>query len=126
MDWMYANCSTTAQRGALDWFKAFRDARKPVFEKLYQTVADGEETRRVLEANSRPDYRAAAGEGAEGGRRQRDVAGRDAGARAAARAAGVENWPGAAGGLSRPPSGAPLISVTPRCHSISIHSYLGD
>jgi ketol-acid reductoisomerase len=57
MDWMYANCSTTAQRGALDWFKAFRDASKPVFEKLYQQVATGEETRRVLEANSRGDYR---------------------------------------------------------------------
>ena len=36
MDWMYANCSTTAQRGALDWFKRFRDAAKPVFEELYQ------------------------------------------------------------------------------------------
>ncbi|HJZ54191.1 MAG TPA: ketol-acid reductoisomerase [Gemmataceae bacterium] len=57
MDWMYANCSTTAQRGALDWFKAFRDASKPVFEKLYQAVETGQETRRVLEANSRPDYR---------------------------------------------------------------------
>jgi ketol-acid reductoisomerase len=57
MDWMYANCSTTAQRGALDWFKVFRDASKPVFEQLYQSVATGEETRRVLEANSRPDYR---------------------------------------------------------------------
>ncbi len=58
MDWMYANCSTTAQRGALDWFPRFRDASKPVFEKLYQSVATGEETRRVLEANSEPDYRA--------------------------------------------------------------------
>jgi ketol-acid reductoisomerase len=57
MDWMYANCSTTAQRGALDWFKKFRDASKPVFEDLYQKVAEGEETRRVLEANSRKDYR---------------------------------------------------------------------
>lgn len=57
MDWMYANCSTTAQRGALDWFKKFRDASKPVFEKLYQSVANGDETRRVLESNSRPDYR---------------------------------------------------------------------
>lgn len=57
MDWMYANCSTTAQRGALDWFKAFRDASKPVFEKLYDSVKTGEETRRVLEANSREDYR---------------------------------------------------------------------
>src|SRR4051794_1591046 len=57
MDWMYANCSTTAQRGALDWFKAFRDASKPVFEKLYQQVESGAETKRVLEANSRSDYR---------------------------------------------------------------------
>ncbi len=58
MDWMYANCSTTAQRGALDWFTKFRDASKPIFEELYQKVADGTETRRVLEANSRKDYRA--------------------------------------------------------------------
>lgn len=57
MDWMYANCSTTAQRGALDWFRRFRDAARPVFEELYDRVARGEETRRVLEANSRPDYR---------------------------------------------------------------------
>ena len=57
MDWMYANCSTTAQRGALDWFGAFRDASRPVFEKLYAQVKSGEETRRVLEANSRADYR---------------------------------------------------------------------
>jgi ketol-acid reductoisomerase len=57
MDWMYANCSTTAQRGALDWFKHFRDAAKPVFEELYRKVAEGDETRRVLESNSRPDYR---------------------------------------------------------------------
>jgi ketol-acid reductoisomerase len=57
MDWMYANCSTTAQRGALDWFKRFRDAAKPVFEELYHKVAKGEETRRVLESNSRNDYR---------------------------------------------------------------------
>lgn len=57
MDWMYANCSTTAQRGALDWFKKFRDASKPVFEELYQKVAEGEETKRVLDANSRSDYR---------------------------------------------------------------------
>jgi ketol-acid reductoisomerase len=57
MDWMYANCSATAQRGALDWFKRFRDAARPVFEELYRRVAEGEETRRVLETNSRPDYR---------------------------------------------------------------------
>lgn len=57
MDWMYANCSTTAQRGALDWFKSFRDASKPVFEKLYRSVVSGEEARRTLDANGRPDYR---------------------------------------------------------------------
>src|SRR6516164_5479015 len=57
MDWMYANCSTTAQRGALDWFKRFRDASKPVFEELYQKVAAGDETKRTPEANSQPDYR---------------------------------------------------------------------
>jgi ketol-acid reductoisomerase len=57
MDWMYANCSATAQRGALDWFSRFRDAARPVFEELYQRVEKGDETRRVLEANSRKDYR---------------------------------------------------------------------
>lgn len=57
MDWMYANCSTTAQRGALDWFEKFRDASKPVFEKLYESVKSGIETKRVLDVNSKPDYR---------------------------------------------------------------------
>ncbi len=56
MDWMYANCSTTAQRGALDWRHRFRDAVTPVFEELYGRVVSGEETRIVLEANSAPDY----------------------------------------------------------------------
>ena len=57
MDWMYANCSTTAQRGALDWAPKFRDAVAPVFDELYRKVVDGSETRRVLEVNSAPDYR---------------------------------------------------------------------
>ncbi len=57
MDWMYANCSTTAQRGALDWLPRFREAVRPVFDELYQSVVSGEETRIVLEANSAPDYR---------------------------------------------------------------------
>ena len=57
MDWMFSNCSTTAQRGALDWSPKFRDAVVPVFEELYQKVTSGEETKRVLEANSAPDYR---------------------------------------------------------------------
>lgn len=58
MDWMYANCSTTAQRGALDWKDKFRDATTPVFQDLYKSVASGEEARIVIEANSKPDYRA--------------------------------------------------------------------
>jgi len=57
MDWMYANCSTTAQRGALDWRHEFRKATEPVFEKLYQSVVSGEETRVVIKANSAPDYK---------------------------------------------------------------------
>ncbi|MFB3925080.1 MAG: ketol-acid reductoisomerase [Syntrophales bacterium] len=57
MDWMYANCSTTAQRGALDWKNRFRDAVAPVFDKLYDRVVSGKETRIVLKANSAPDYR---------------------------------------------------------------------
>jgi len=57
MDWMFSNCSTTAQRGALDWSPRFRDAVTPVFDELYQKVTSGEETKRVLEANSTPDYR---------------------------------------------------------------------
>ena len=57
MDWMYANCSTTAQRGALDWKPKFRDAVAPLFDKLYESVLSGKETKRVLEANSAPDYR---------------------------------------------------------------------
>ncbi len=56
MDWMFANCSTTAQRGALDWAPKFRDAVAPVFEELYDRVKTGKETQRVLEANSAPDY----------------------------------------------------------------------
>jgi ketol-acid reductoisomerase len=58
MDWMYANCSTTAQRGALDWKDKFRDAVAPVFSDLYQSVVTGNEARITLEANSREDYRA--------------------------------------------------------------------
>jgi ketol-acid reductoisomerase len=58
MDWMYANCSTTAQRGALDWWKKFRDATAPVFKELYESVAAGNEAARSIESNSKPDYRA--------------------------------------------------------------------
>ena len=58
MDYMYAACSTTARRGALDWQSEFYDANLPVFKKLYQSVRDGTETRRSLDFNSRPTYSA--------------------------------------------------------------------
>ena len=57
MDWMYANCSTTAQRGALDWWKKFRDATLPVFNELYTEVETGREAQRSIDSNSQPDYR---------------------------------------------------------------------
>ena len=57
MDWMYANCSTTAQRGALDWWRPFRDAALPVFRKLYESVKSGNEAQISIDANSKPDYR---------------------------------------------------------------------
>ncbi len=57
MDWMYANCSTTAQRGALDWWKRFRDASLPVFKELYKEVAAGNEAQRSIDSNSKSDYR---------------------------------------------------------------------
>jgi ketol-acid reductoisomerase len=56
MDWMFANCSQTAQRGALDWRHEFRKANKPVFEKLYKSVASGKETEIVLKTNKRKNY----------------------------------------------------------------------
>ena len=57
MDWMFGNCSTTAQRGALDWSPKFREAVTPLFNELYQRVKSGQETKRVLEVNSQDDYR---------------------------------------------------------------------
>lgn len=57
MDWMYANTSTTAQRGALDWRHKFREATLPVFDELYERVASGEQAEVVIEANKQPDYR---------------------------------------------------------------------
>ncbi len=57
MDWMYANCSTTAQRGALDWRPRFKEATLPVFKQLYAEVASGEEARITIEANGKSDYR---------------------------------------------------------------------
>lgn len=57
MEWMFANCSVTAQRGALDWKGKFRDATAPVFEKLYDEVSSGREAARVIAEGSKPDYR---------------------------------------------------------------------
>ena len=57
MDWMYANCSTTAQRGALDGLKKFKDATKPVFEDLYKEVAAVNEAQKSIDSNSKDDYR---------------------------------------------------------------------
>lgn len=50
-------CSTTARRGALDWAPIFEAANKPVFEKLYESVKNGTETRKSLEFNGRKTYR---------------------------------------------------------------------
>ena len=58
MDWMYANCSTTAQRGALDWMTPFHDAIKPVMYKLYESGKSGNEAQISIDSNSQPDYRA--------------------------------------------------------------------
>lgn len=57
MDWMYANCSATAQRGALDWRPKFKEAVMPVFEDLYQRVKDGRECKRVLESTGVKNYK---------------------------------------------------------------------
>ncbi len=57
MDWMYANCSATAQRGALDWAPRFQEVIQPVIEEIYQRVRDGKETQIAIDANSREDYR---------------------------------------------------------------------
>ena len=56
MDWMYANCSATAQRGALDWKPRFKKAVMPVFKELYQRVKTGKECARVLSACGKPNY----------------------------------------------------------------------
>jgi ketol-acid reductoisomerase len=56
MDWMYANCSATAQRGALDWKPRFKKAVLPVFKELYKRVTTGVETRRVIQSCGKPNY----------------------------------------------------------------------
>lgn len=55
MDWLYSNCSTTAQRGALDWAPKFEEVIKPVIDRCYTSVKNGDEVRRVISSNSLPD-----------------------------------------------------------------------
>ncbi len=88
MDWMYANCSTTAQRGALDWKNRFRDAVCRSSSSFYESVANGTEARIVLEANSRPDYREQAGKRTGRNAELGNVAGRRSGSGAAGRKTG--------------------------------------
>ena len=57
MDWMYANCSATAQRGALDWKPKFKKAVMPVFKELYARVAAGDETHRVITSCGKKNYK---------------------------------------------------------------------
>lgn len=57
MDWMYANCSATAQRGALDWKPKFKKATLPVFKELYESVKSGKETKRVLTSCGKSNYK---------------------------------------------------------------------
>ena len=57
MDWMYSNCSTTAQRGALDWAPKFKNILKPVIEECYSKVVSGEEAKNAISSNSKSDYR---------------------------------------------------------------------
>jgi ketol-acid reductoisomerase len=56
MDWMYSNCSATAQRGALDWRPRFKKASLPVFKALYQAVKSGKEAARVIKICGAPNY----------------------------------------------------------------------
>jgi ketol-acid reductoisomerase len=87
MDWMFANCSTTAQRGALDWLPKFKKAVMPVFKKLYKRVKSGEETAVVLKANSAKNYKKKLGKELE---RMRESEMWQAGV--AVRALRPENW----------------------------------
>ena len=55
MAWMYSNCSTTAQRGALDWAPEYYNAIKPVIERCYESVESGNEADLAVNANSNPE-----------------------------------------------------------------------
>lgn len=57
MDYLYRNCSTTAQRGALDWAPIFENRVYPIMEKCYEQITSGEEAKKVIRANETCDYR---------------------------------------------------------------------
>ncbi|OGV63924.1 MAG: ketol-acid reductoisomerase [Lentisphaerae bacterium RIFOXYC12_FULL_60_16] len=57
MDWMFMNCSATAQRGALDWKPKFKAAVMPVFKQLYHRVKTGAETKRVITICGAKNYK---------------------------------------------------------------------
>ncbi len=57
MDFMFSNCSATAQRGALDWKPKFKKAVMPVFKELYERVKSGAEAKRVISVCGKKDYK---------------------------------------------------------------------
>ncbi len=57
MDYMFSNCSGTAQRGALDWSKKFEKLNKPLIQEIYDNVKNGEEAKRVIKSNSSTNYK---------------------------------------------------------------------
>jgi ketol-acid reductoisomerase len=57
MDWMYSNCSATAQHGALKWRPKFKKVTLPVFDELYKSVKGGIETKEVLRDCGKPNYK---------------------------------------------------------------------
>jgi len=56
MECLYSNCSTTAQRGAIDWSKTFEEKITPIIEDCYTNVVNGEEARVVINANASHNY----------------------------------------------------------------------
>jgi ketol-acid reductoisomerase len=57
MDWMFENCSTTAQRGAIDWSENYYKVLKPEINKCYESVKSGKEAQISIESNNDINYR---------------------------------------------------------------------
>ena len=119
MDWMYSNCSATAQRGALDWKPKFRKATLPVFKELYARVASGKEAERVIKACGGARLPDAARQGAGRDPRLRDVARRRRGARPAPGGEGPRRQQGHEG-RRRPQVLEPRYSED-QCPSVHVH-----